>query len=37
MHWGTIPVLTGTPDTLEAALASSGVQVLRLAPGETAE
>ena len=37
MHWGTFPVLTGTPDALEAALASSGVQVLRLEPGETAE
>ena len=37
MHWGTFPVLTGTPDALEAALASSGVQVLRLDPGETAE
>jgi hypothetical protein len=30
-------VLTGTPDALEGALASSGVQVLRLEPGETAE
>ena len=37
MHWGTFPVLTGTPDALETALASSGVQVLRLAPGETAD
>jgi L-ascorbate metabolism protein UlaG (beta-lactamase superfamily) len=37
MHWGTFPVLTGTPDALEAALASSSVQVLRLAPGQTAE
>jgi L-ascorbate metabolism protein UlaG (beta-lactamase superfamily) len=37
MHWGTFPVLTGTPDALEAALAPSGIQVLRLAPGETAE
>ena len=37
MHWGTFPVLTGTPDALEAALAPSGVDVLKLAPGETAE
>jgi len=37
MHWGTFPVLTGTPHALEAALASSGVQVVILAPGETAE
>ena len=37
MHWGTFPVLTGTPDTLEALVASSGVQVVILAPGETAE
>lgn len=37
MHWGTFPVLTGSPDALEAALASSGVEVLKLAPGETAE
>jgi L-ascorbate metabolism protein UlaG (beta-lactamase superfamily) len=37
MHWGTFPALTGTPDALEAALASSGVHVLKLAPGDTAE
>jgi L-ascorbate metabolism protein UlaG (beta-lactamase superfamily) len=36
MHWGTFPLLTGTPDALEAHLAGSGIQVLRLQPGETA-
>ena len=37
MHWGTFPALTGEPAALEAALAGSGVEVLELAPGETAE
>jgi L-ascorbate metabolism protein UlaG (beta-lactamase superfamily) len=37
MHWGTFPMLTGTPFALEAALASSGIQVLKLEPGQTAE
>jgi L-ascorbate metabolism protein UlaG (beta-lactamase superfamily) len=37
MHWGTFPLLTGTPAMLKAALASTGVQVLELKPGETAE
>jgi L-ascorbate metabolism protein UlaG (beta-lactamase superfamily) len=36
MHWGTFPVLTGTPSALEEALAGSGIQVLALEPGETA-
>lgn len=36
MHWGTFPVLTGTPDELEAQLKGSGIEVLRLKPGETA-
>lgn len=36
MHWGTFPLLTGTPAALESALAGSGIQVLTLAPGETA-
>ncbi len=36
MHWGTFPLLTGTPDQLEAALAGSGVEVLKLKPGERA-
>lgn len=37
MHWGTFPLLTGTPDQLEQHLAGSGIEVLRLQPGETAE
>ncbi len=36
MHWGTFPVLTGTPETLEAHLKGSGIDVLELKPGETA-
>lgn len=37
MHWGTFPLLTGTPQALEAHLEGSGIQVLTLKPGETAE
>lgn len=37
MHWGTFPELTGTPAELREHLAGSGIQVLELAPGETAE
>jgi L-ascorbate metabolism protein UlaG (beta-lactamase superfamily) len=37
MHWGTWPSLTGTPDMLRAALSGTGVDVLELRPGETAE
>lgn len=36
MHWGTFPVLTGTPAALKALL-PPGVQMLELAPGDTAE
>ena len=36
MHWGTFPLLTGTPADLKKLVASS-VQVLELKPGETAE
>jgi L-ascorbate metabolism protein UlaG (beta-lactamase superfamily) len=36
MHYGTFPVLTGTPGQLRALLASSAVEVLELKPGETA-
>jgi L-ascorbate metabolism protein UlaG (beta-lactamase superfamily) len=36
MHWGTFPVLTGTPAALEEELAGSGIDVLALKPGETA-
>jgi hypothetical protein len=35
-HWGTFPLLTGTPDRL-AELAPAGVDVIRLDPGETVE
>jgi L-ascorbate metabolism protein UlaG (beta-lactamase superfamily) len=37
MHWGTFPLLTGTPSELKAALQGKGVDVLELRPGETAE
>ena len=37
MHWGTFPILTGTPDALRASLARTGVEILELKPGETAE
>ena len=36
MHYGTFPLLTGTPDQLEKHLATSGIEVLILKPGETA-
>ena len=36
MHWGTFPLLTGTPEQLKQRLEGSGVQVLELKPGETA-
>lgn len=36
MHYGTFPTLTGTPEQLEHHLAGSGIEVLKLAPGETA-
>jgi L-ascorbate metabolism protein UlaG (beta-lactamase superfamily) len=37
MHWGTFPLLTGTPAQLKALLEPKGIQVLELEPGETAE
>lgn len=37
MHWGTFPVLTGTPERLKSLVEPAGVQVLELQPGETAE
>jgi L-ascorbate metabolism protein UlaG (beta-lactamase superfamily) len=36
MHWGTFPILTGTPAELKS-LVPAGVDVLELKPGETAE
>jgi L-ascorbate metabolism protein UlaG (beta-lactamase superfamily) len=37
MHYGTFPLLTGTPEQLEEHLAGSGISVLKLKPGETAQ
>lgn len=37
MHWGTFPLLTGTPDQLKQHLAGTDIQVLELKPGETAQ
>jgi L-ascorbate metabolism protein UlaG (beta-lactamase superfamily) len=36
MHWGTFPLLTGTPSALREHLTGTGIEVLELAPGETA-
>ena len=36
MHYGTFPLLTGTPATLRELVEPRGVQVLELTPGETA-
>jgi L-ascorbate metabolism protein UlaG (beta-lactamase superfamily) len=37
MHWGTFPMLTGTPGQLKPLVEAKGIQVLELKPGETAE
>ena len=37
MHWGTFPLLTGTPDALKRLVDPHGIDVLVLKPGETAE
>jgi L-ascorbate metabolism protein UlaG (beta-lactamase superfamily) len=37
MHYGTFPLLTGTPDRLRALVEPKGVAVLELRPGETTE
>ncbi len=37
MHYGTFPVLTGTPDQLRKLVEPHGVDVLVLKPGETAQ
>jgi L-ascorbate metabolism protein UlaG (beta-lactamase superfamily) len=37
MHWGTFPMLTGTPHQLKELLAGTDIEVLELRPGETAE
>ena len=36
MHWGTFPLLTGTPAALKQHLAGKSIEVLELKPGETA-
>jgi L-ascorbate metabolism protein UlaG (beta-lactamase superfamily) len=36
MHFGTFPLLTGTPDALKALVDPLGVDVLVLKPGENA-
>jgi len=36
MHYGTFPVLTGTPDQLKKLVDPDGIDVLVLKPGETA-
>jgi L-ascorbate metabolism protein UlaG (beta-lactamase superfamily) len=37
MHWGTFPLLTGTPAELRRLVEPAGVEVLALEPGQTAE
>ena len=37
MHWGTFPVLTGTPAALRALVVGTGIDVLDLKPGATAQ
>jgi L-ascorbate metabolism protein UlaG (beta-lactamase superfamily) len=37
MHYGTFPVLTGTPERLKRLLDPLGIDVLTLKPGETAQ
>lgn len=36
MHWGTFPILTGTPAMLREHLKGTDIEVLELKPGETA-
>jgi L-ascorbate metabolism protein UlaG (beta-lactamase superfamily) len=36
MHWGTFPLLTGTPAAFKERLTGTGIEVLDLKPGETA-
>ncbi|HUE88825.1 MAG TPA: metal-dependent hydrolase [Vicinamibacterales bacterium] len=36
MHWGTFPLLTGTPEQLKEHLAGTNIEVLELEPGQTA-
>ena len=34
IHYGTFPVLTGTPEELEKHLSGTGIEVLKPKPGE---
>ena len=36
MHYGTFPILTGTPERLKELVDPLGIDVLILKPGETA-
>jgi L-ascorbate metabolism protein UlaG (beta-lactamase superfamily) len=36
MHFGTFPLLTGTPERLKHLVEPNGIDVLVLKPGETA-
>jgi len=35
IHWGTFPILTGTPAQLRESLAGTGIQCVELEPGES--
>jgi hypothetical protein len=35
MHYGTFPVLTGTPEALRELTADQAVEIMILKPGET--
>jgi L-ascorbate metabolism protein UlaG (beta-lactamase superfamily) len=35
MHWGTFPILHGTPAEFRRHLAGSGINVIEMKPGET--
>jgi L-ascorbate metabolism protein UlaG (beta-lactamase superfamily) len=37
MHYGTFPVLTGTPERLQTLVESAGIDVLVLKPGQTSQ
>jgi L-ascorbate metabolism protein UlaG (beta-lactamase superfamily) len=37
MHYGTFPVLTGTPEELRELIKGEGIEVIDLKPGETVE
>ena len=37
MHWGTFPLLAGTPQALRDHLKGTGIEVLELKPGDKAE